>query len=79
MEVELPWIPTDSCNDMFDTDKRTEWIKITDQNLCFGKSEGGIDACQVKENEKCFVCQVGLTRYTWILTMNNHEYPMINR
>ena len=40
---------------MFDTDPGTAWIHVTDRNLCFGKAEGGIDACQVK---KCFACEV---------------------
>ena len=42
---------------MFDTDPGTEWIHVSESNLCFGKAEGGVDACQVK---KCFACEVSL-------------------
>ena len=44
----------EQCNQLFDKSKQTEWVEITDANLCFGKAEGGIDACQVKQ----FACQV---------------------
>lgn len=46
MEVELPWIEKSQCNSLFDTDAKTKWIDITNENLCFGRAEGGIDACQ---------------------------------
>jgi len=51
----------DECNQLFDRDPSTSWIKITNDNLCFGQADGGIDACQVK---KCFACQV--------ITSNKH-------
>ena len=66
MEVELPWISKSRCNAMFDKDKRTKWISITNQNLCFGKEEGGIDACQVNKS-KCFVCQVQIVSLTYLI------------
>lgn len=46
MEVTLPWLQRNECNQLFDRDPSTSWIQITNDNLCFGQAAGGIDACQ---------------------------------